>query len=82
MKYILPVVLLISCTIFSQVQFSPHTITFDAPNSEEMYAADVDGDGDLDLLIALFVGNEVRWYENDGYGNFIEHLITCEADGP
>ena len=75
-------VFIIAKNIFSQVQFTSHTITFDAPNSEEMYAADVDSDGNLDILIALFVGNEVRWYENDGLGNFTEYLITSEADGP
>lgn len=66
------IVLLMSFNISPQVEFTTHTITFNAPNSEEMYAEDIDGDGDLDVLIALFVGNEIRWYENDGNGN-----LTC-----
>jgi hypothetical protein len=76
--YSLPLLISLIITVnnFSQVQFTSHTITFNAPNSEEMYAEDIDSDGDLDVLVALFVTNKIFWYENDGNGNFTEHLIT------
>jgi len=35
---------------------------------------DLDADGDLD--IALCSGNQIRWYLNDGDGNFTERSIT------
>jgi len=63
------IVFCLTTNVFSQVQFVSHIVTNNAGNSEEMYSEDIDGDGDLDILVALFVGNEVRWYENDGNGN-------------
>ena len=35
-----------------------------------VYAADFDGDGDIDVLAGSFTDNAVRWYENDGSGIF------------
>ncbi len=41
------------------------------------YAADFDGDGDLDVLSAF----TISWYENDGSGNFIaERIISTTND--
>jgi len=40
------------------------------------YPADVDGDGDIDVLGASFGDDEVAWWENDGTGTtWIEHLV-------
>ena len=45
-----------------------------APNeygANEVFTADMDGDGDLDVLSASFLNNRIAWYENlDGLGNF------------
>ena len=47
-----------------------------------MFAADVDGDGDLDVLSASATDDKIAWYENmDGQGNFgPQHMITTAAD--
>lgn len=52
-------------------------IADDACNPESVFAADMDGDGDMDVLSA---GCELIWFENlDGQGNFdTEHIITTE----
>ncbi|KNC56504.1 uncharacterized protein AMSG_11477, partial [Thecamonas trahens ATCC 50062] len=49
-----------------------------------MFAADIDGDGDVDLASALFFDNSVVWYENtDGNGTFgPQQLVTTLANGP
>ena len=47
-----------------------------------MFAADVDGDGDMDVLSASAGGNKIAWYENGGSGNFTTHTISTVADGP
>lgn len=72
----------LATNIFSQVQFTSHLVTNKAPSVETMYAEDIDGDGDLDVLSALYVYDEVKWYQNDGNGNFTEFLISSEIDGP
>ncbi len=46
-------------------------------------AADVDGDGDVDVLSASFHDDKIAWYENtDGLGTFgPQVVITTTADG-
>jgi hypothetical protein len=54
----------------------------DAPQS--VYAADLDGDGDKDVLSASHSDNKIAWYENiNGKGTFgPQKVITIEASGP
>lgn len=40
------------------------------------WAADVDGDGDTDILHQSMLSNAVYWNENDGAQNFTTHLIS------
>ncbi len=44
--------------------WTPHTITTDANSPYSVYAADVDGDGDMDALSASRDDDKVAWYEN------------------
>ncbi len=44
------------------------TTTADAPNT--VLAADLDGDGDLDVLLSASFGGTVSWIENTGSGTF------------
>jgi hypothetical protein len=48
-----------------------------------VYAADLDGDGDADVLSASKIDDKIAWYENtDGLGTFgPEQVITTSADG-
>jgi hypothetical protein len=48
-----------------------------------VFAADVDGDGDLDVLSASYLDNEIAWYENtDGAGSFgTQQVISTLAYG-
>ncbi len=48
-----------------------------------IYSADIDGDGDNDLIGAAFRDDEITWWENeDGTGtNWIVHIIDGNFDG-
>jgi hypothetical protein len=48
-----------------------------------IYAADLDGDGDLDLLAGAERNNTIAWYENTRGSppTFVEHIISKTAAG-
>lgn len=60
--------------------FTVHFITTD--RALQVYATDVDSDGDVDVISALSSQDEIAWYENDGNENFTTHIISTEANYP
>ncbi len=58
-------------------------ITTDAIETSELFATDLDGDGDKDVLSASFGDNKIAWYENtDGNGLFgSQQIISTDAEG-
>ena len=45
-----------------------------------IYAADLDNDGDFDVLSASLYDDKIAWYQNDGNGNFgSQQIITTNA---
>ncbi len=59
-----------------------NTITTDADGACSVFAADMDGDGDTDVLSASLFDNKIAWYENDGSQSFTAHTISTDADEP
>jgi len=56
-------------------------ITTSAHGAQSVYVADLEGDGDLDILSASW-DDKIAWYENDGSGQFgFQQVITYLADG-
>ena len=51
-------------------------------SAEVVLAADLDRDGDLDVLAAFQADDRIAWYENDGSEGFTEHTISTAADRP
>ena len=50
--------------------------------ASSVYATDIDGDGDMDVLSASIGDDKIAWYANDGSGNFgTQQVITTAADG-
>ncbi|MCA9230365.1 MAG: VCBS repeat-containing protein, partial [Planctomycetales bacterium] len=74
-------VTVVSPAAASGVFGDPQTISTGADGAESVFAADVDGDGDLDVLSASSLDHKIAWYENDGSQNFTSHTITTSAEG-
>ena len=53
--------------------FHAHTITTNAEAATSVYAIDVDGDEDIDVLSASFTDHKIAWYENLGIITEIYH---------
>src|SRR5262249_30760726 len=62
-------------------RFVPHTILTDVRRVADAQAGDLDGDGDLDLAIAVFgyARGEVLWLENRGQGQWRSHQLFVAA---
>jgi hypothetical protein len=55
-------------------------ISTEASAAQSVYAADLDNDGDMDVLSASLSDNKIAWYRNDGSGSFSSQLvISTEA---
>ncbi len=61
-------------------EFGPQQIiTTEAFNAESVFSADLDGDGDNDVLSASNFDDKIAWYENlDGLGDFGPQLVITE----
>ncbi len=69
----------------AQVGFQPHTIidqgSTNGPNSA--FAADLDGDGNLDMISTSQHDNKIAWYKNDGAGNLgTQQIISLDIKAP
>ena len=61
-------------------KFTEHTIKGDFGGAMSVYATDVDGDGDVDVLGTATKADAITWWENDGSQNFTEHTIAGSFD--
>ncbi|NOY79204.1 MAG: T9SS type A sorting domain-containing protein [Calditrichaeota bacterium] len=61
--------------------FKEHVIDDHFVGAFDLFVADLDGDGDLDLLAAGQDNRQIAWYENDGSGNFYKHTISDQFSG-
>ncbi|MCX5868059.1 MAG: VCBS repeat-containing protein, partial [Proteobacteria bacterium] len=67
-----------------EVPFGPQSVISTAADyAYSVYAADVDGDGDFDVLSASSLDDKIAWYENDGASppGWTERVISTAADG-
>lgn len=57
-----------------------HLVSDNASNAYAVFAADIDGDGDQDILSASSSDDKIAWYENeDGLGGFGDQIIITKA---
>jgi hypothetical protein len=62
--------------------WTTHAVTTDIDGPHSVFTADVDADGDIDILSASIGDDRIVWYENsEGHGlRWVAHDITTEAD--
>ncbi len=62
--------------------FTERVISTTADTPWAVYATDVDGDGDIDVLSASAFDDKIAWYESDGGSppTFTERVISTAAD--
>ncbi len=60
------------------ITWEDHTIAQGFDGAFDVYATDIDGDGDVDVVGAANTANAVGWWENDGAQNFTEHIIDAD----
>ena len=65
-----------------EVPFTEHVISTTANGAASVFATDLDGDGDIDVLSASRFDDKIAWYESDGGSppSFTEHVISTSAD--
>ena len=51
-------------------------ITWSSLGSRIVTVADINGDGAIDVIGSSYYDSSLRWFENDGNGEFTEHLIS------
>ena len=63
--------------------FNKAVITDSADGANDIFLADLDGDGDMDILSASELDDTIAWYENDGASNpsWTKRVIATSADG-
>jgi hypothetical protein len=78
--FVLPTALLAQISLPMHWARSNIEVNFDETRS--VYAADLDGDGDNDVLGAAYSDNQIAWWRNDGEGNFgTKRIITNDFLG-
>ena len=64
-----------------QPSFSEHLVKGNYNGAADVFAVDLDGDGDMDILGAASLADDITWWANDGSENFTKVNIDSSFDG-
>ena len=76
------ILILFSSVMVAQPSFSAANIATSADGARSVFVADMDNDGDMDIVSASSLDDAIAWYENDGAANpsFTAADIATSAD--
>ena len=76
--------MLLSGFLLAQPSFTAADIVSNLAGASAARAADMDGDGDLDIIAADEGGDAIHWLENNGAANpsFTVNSLASGVDGP
>ncbi|MEA1980988.1 MAG: FG-GAP-like repeat-containing protein, partial [candidate division Zixibacteria bacterium] len=70
-KYILLFLVSFPITGYGQIHFEKHLIYEPTvENPESVFSVDIDGDGDMDIVVASSNDDKISWFANRGDGVF------------
>ncbi len=65
--------------VLGQPSFTARTVTTGANGARDVYAVDLDSDGDMDMISGSSIDNTIAWYENNGSQSFTKITISTAA---
>lgn len=74
-------IMLLAGPAMAQINWTMHDIDTNMDGAWGLDVADMDGDGDLDMVCCSINSDDVAWYENDGSQNFTKYLISGNFNG-
>ncbi|NQU04949.1 MAG: VCBS repeat-containing protein, partial [Calditrichaeota bacterium] len=63
------------------IYFTEHTISENFDGADDICLVDLDDDGDMDVLGAAAIADDIVWWENDGSENFTRNMVSGNFDG-
>ncbi|NQT35557.1 tandem-95 repeat protein, partial [bacterium] len=63
------------------IVFARHFVDENFDGASQVFAVDMDDDGDTDVFATAYDGDDIAWWENDSDENFTEHTIQGDFDG-
>lgn len=74
-------ILALTANSYGQVEWTENPVAENYDGAWGIYAVDMDGDQDFDLVTSAYEANRVAWWENDGNQHFQEHIIDNNLNG-
>ena len=65
--------------VLGQPSFTATSITTSADGARDVYAVDLDSDGDMDMISGSSIDNTIAWYQNNGSQSFSKKVISTAA---
>ena len=66
---------------YSNIKFIPHSLNVGEKGILSIHTADINKDGNIDLLYSSIETNSITWLENKEHRNFIPHIVSSQIRG-